>query len=109
MTQYVNLEQENSSFKESNGQLESELQKCYENIHDLSIKLPKSEKEKGEALKEDLRQIRSYLPEVLWHMRSYLLEPYLSCAVLNRPMQSYLVFYYAVMVLYCHVRSCKVL
>ena len=74
MTQYVNLEQENSSFKESNGQLESELQKCYENIHDLSIKLPKSEKEKGEALKEDLRQIRSYLPEVLRKIRSYLPE-----------------------------------
>ena len=74
MTQYVNLEQENLSFKESNGQLESELQKCYENIHDLSIKLPKSEKDKGEALKEDLWQIRSYLPEVLRKIRSYLPE-----------------------------------
>ena len=50
MTQNVKLEQENSYLKESNGRLESELQKYYENIQDLSIKLEESEKEMGEAL-----------------------------------------------------------
>ena len=57
---------------------------------------------------EVLRQIRSYLPEVLWHIRSYLPKPYLSCGVLNGPMQSYLVFNYTLWyctVMYGHVRS----
>ena len=58
-------------------------------------------------LPEVLRQIRSYLtevlqqitclPEVLQQIRSYLPEPFLSCAVLNGPtMQSYLVLHYTV-------------
>ena len=45
---------------------------------------------------------RSYLPEVLRHIRSYLLEPFLSCAILNGPIQTYIL-------LYSIVQSCKVL
>ena len=49
-TEKVKLEEEKSFLKDSNERLEQELQKYYEKVQDLNIKLDKSEKENSEAV-----------------------------------------------------------